>query len=341
MDVLQSKSKPLWAPVFMIALGSAFFLTIEKVVDSVISNNYAIASDPITAASAYLFVGGWFGVLVSLALAKILGKQIPGHTHIALPSSFPLLLAIIAGVTAALSTLIILWGNQLFDLSVIVAASNVYVLFVVIYEWMQNKVTARTFLLPGVIVVISTMLVAYTPAWRESAILRDQLIKLLVVLIGYNALVAFGSLITKPAVDHSDPVNIQIVRFTALASSGTFVAIGLALSRDQWSQFLDACGRILTSPGAYLFLFLLFAAVFLGQVLELWAKRQNVDVSSIVIVIGMSVGLGFIAALIIDTIAPGFVGEVPVEWSTRMVRLLGVAGLIFATVLLQNNKKAK
>jgi len=336
----QSKGKPLWASVFVIALGSAFFLTIEKIVDSVISNNYAIASNPITAASAYLLVGGWFGVLVSLFLGKVLGKHIPGHTRIELPKMRPTILAILAGIAAALATLIILWGNQLFDLSIIVAISNVFVLFVVIYEWLRGKVSAKTFLLPGVIVTISTVLVAYTPAWQESTVLQEQAGKLLVVLLGYNILVAFGSLITKPAVDQSDPVNVQIVRFIALAITGTIISIGLAIANGQWQEFVNACSNILSSPGAYLFLFLLFAAVFLGQVLELWAKRQNVDVSSVVIVIGMSVGLGFIAALVIDALAPGSVGEVPTDLATRIIRLLGVAGLIFATVLLQN-KKAK
>src|SRR5689334_16304686 len=86
MNTLQTQSKPFAASVFIIALGAAFFLTIEKTVDSVISNNYAIATDPIIAASAYLFVGGWFGVIVCLILGKVLGKKAPGHTHIGLPN---------------------------------------------------------------------------------------------------------------------------------------------------------------------------------------------------------------------------------------------------------------
>lgn len=135
-------------------------------------------------------------VLVSLFLGKALGKQIPGHTRIELPKLRPTVLSILAGITSALATLIILWGNQLFDLSIIVAISNIFVLFVVIYEWLRVKVSAKSFLFPGILVAISTVLVAYTPAWQESTVLQDQAGKLLIVMLGYTSLVAFGSLVT-------------------------------------------------------------------------------------------------------------------------------------------------
>lgn len=340
MDAQLSKSKPLWS-VFLIALGSALFLTVEKIVDSVISNNYAIANDPITAASAYLFIGGWFGLLVSIVLGKILGRRIPGHTKIALPSALPMRLSVFAGISAAFATLLFLWGNQLFDLSIMVAISNGYVLMIVIYEWIVGKIKANKFLLPGLLTVVSTVLVAFNPEWwNDSAVLHDEAGKLLIIFFGFNLLVAFDRLVTKPAVDHSDPINVQVVRIGTLAITGTLSAFVLAITRQEFPAFVEACSNIITSPAVYFFLFSLFAAVFLGQVLELWAKQINVDVSSIVIVIGLHVGLGFVAALVIDAIAPGFVGEVPAEWTTRIVRLIGVAGLIFATVLLQN-KKAK
>lgn len=340
MNAKLGKNKPVWSSVFLIALGSAFFLTVEKVVDSVISNNYAIANDPITASSAYLFVGGWFGVLVCFVLGKTIGKNIPGHSGIRLPKAYPLRLSIFAGISAGLSTFIFLWGNQYFDLSVMVGISNFYILMIVIYEWLSGKVTIQKFLLPGIVAVIGTIMVAYNPAWVNDNILQDQIGKLIFIFFSFNILVAFDRLITKPAVDQSDPINVQIVRFTLLAITGTITAFTLAFIRNEYTAFIDASKNILMTPAVYVWLFILFAAVFLGQVLELWAKRKNVDVSSVVIVIGLQVGLGFVATLVIDSISPGFVGNVPAELFTRAVRLIGVASLVLAIALLQK-KDAK
>ncbi len=341
MEALQTKGKPLWTKVFVVTLGSAIFLTIEKIVDSIISNNYAIATNPITAASAYLFVGGWFGVIISLVLGKMQAKQMSVNSSVGISKMLPTILAILAGVTAALATLIFLWGNQLFDLSIAVAFSNVYVLFVVIYEWLKGKVSAKTFLMPGILVVFGTVLVAYTPEWKEIAILLDQALKLLVLLLGFNILKTIDELVTKPAVGNSSPIYVQNVRMAALALTGTVVSIGLSIANGQWQEFTSAIGNILASPVVYILLFVLFTTVYFGQILGLWAKSLNVDVSSIVIILGLSVGLGFMAALAFDAVIPGLVGRVPTDLSTRIVRLLGVACVFFATVLLQINKKAK
>lgn len=337
MNAQSSNKKPFFS-VFVITLGSAMFLTVERVIDSVVSNNYAIANDPIVASSAYLFIGGWFGLLISIVLGKVMGKYVPNHKKIAWPKKRPLRLSIFAGISAAFSTLVFLWGNQHFDLSIMIAISNGYVLMIVIYEWIGGKIKSGWFLIPGLITVVSTIFVAFSPEWSDSAVLRDKAWKLVFVFFVFNILMAFDRLVTKPAVDRSDPINVQVIRIGTLAVIGTFSAFTLAIVRQEFAAFIGACQNILASPPVYLCLFFLFAAVFMGQVLELWAKRINVDVSSIAIVIGIHVGLGFVAALVIDAIAQGLVGEVPADWTTRSVRLVGVSGLILATILLQARK---
>ncbi|PWU23018.1 hypothetical protein C5B42_04395 [Candidatus Cerribacteria bacterium 'Amazon FNV 2010 28 9'] len=343
--------RPWWASVFFIALGSALFLTVQNIVDSIINQKYAVASDKLTAASAYLFIGGWVGVIICILLGRLITKV---SKHWRTTDKHPLnqpkrwgsfssvSLAILAGILGAISTLIQLWGYQLNDLGVMVAMTNAFILVIVITEWVQRRVTLRSFLFPSLLVVGSIVLIAYNSTWRtNTSVLLQQAPELLVVLLGFSVFNAFGSIVSKSAVDNSNSVNVQLIRFVTLAITGSILTFGWAALRNQTAELIQASLHIATTPAVYLLLILLFVAVFASQILELEAKKQNTNVTEVVIVQSLNVGLGFVAAMIINLLWSGAVGPVPTDTETIIVRIVGVVGLMLALTLLPRKVASK
>lgn len=337
--------RPWWGTMFSIALGSAVFATVMNIIDSVINQNFAISKDKLTAASAYLLIGGWFGVVVCLVLGKLLGfvaklMNVPREVKPEKVGGMSIKnLAILAGVFSAFATLVTLWGYQLNDLGVMSAVTNAFLIVIVLVEWRSGKVTLKSLLLPSLLTIVSICLIAYSTSWRtNTSTLVAEAPELLFILVSASLLIAGDKIASKKAVDYSSSVNVQIIRFTTLAITATVLTLGWALLRGQWSELMTACGHILGSPAVYVLLTLLFVAVFLSQVLDLQARKIHKNVSEVVVVQSLNVGLGFMASLLINQVHTGLVGPVPTDTETLVVRIIGVAGLMLALVLLPMKK---
>ncbi len=221
MSTQPTKAAPLWRSVFVLSLLAAVFSAVFKSMDNITVHNIAIAQDGLTAAFAYLVVGGWTGFVSGLIFSLLVGKRLvdPDFNGLVFRNRVMHKQALIAGVISAGSTLFLLWGNQLGDPSVLIALGNGVIVYTALYDVFTKQASGRLLLVPIVMVIVGGALAAFSGSFYVTAL------GIVMVTLVSNLLAAFSEVVEQKGAKASDGVNLFVWRFFWLASTGTILAI--------------------------------------------------------------------------------------------------------------------
>jgi hypothetical protein len=283
------------------SIGAAVFTAVYKVMDNYTVHNLITNTDGLTAAFAYLIVGGWVGLILGGVFSILLGKKLidPDFNGLVITNGKMQLQAIISGVISAGSTLFLLWGNQYGDPSVMIALGCTVILYTAMYDLVAKQAKLSVIAWPLVLVLGGSMLSAYGGSIRITAM------GLLLVLVVSNGLAAISEIVEQRGARASDGVNFFFWRFFWLATSGTLIALVTSSMRGQTEELvttIQSAIRYIPWVGATMFF------VFLGIGMKITAKK-NGAVSVVLMVLSYSIVIGYIITVAIDTLLPGTFGQ--------------------------------
>lgn len=329
MTTLSAKSKPLWRGVFALSLLAALFSAVYKSMDNITVHHIAVAEDGLTAAFAYLVIGGWTGFISSLAFSAVLGKGLldPDFNGIIWRNRRMHRQALISGVISAGSTLFLLWGNQLGDPSMLIALGSTGIVYNVLHDSWTGQVSFGRILSPLFLVLVGSILAAFGGS------LFVTLTGFLFVVVISNGLNAFSEVVEQDGARASDGVNFFIWRFFWLAFTGTGIALVTTMIRGYMEMFVDTMQNLIVYlPWVIATMFF----VFLGIGLKLVIKKTN-TVSVVLLIMSVQIVLGYPITLIGDAFVPGLFGTIPTEISVWTIRALGALLMIGGIFILRNN----
>lgn len=306
-----------------VVIGSlaAFFMAAYRSLDNFIVHNLITAPDNLTAAFAYLIVGGWTGVTASLVFSKFLGRKLidPEFTKLAIRNPKMHRQALISGGISAVSTLFLLLGNQLGDPSVLIALENLTVIYTLFYDTWKRQANLKQLLLPTTTAVIGGMMTAFNGSLSITAL------GLFYVLIMSNGLETLSQISQQRGVRCSDAVSFFIWRFFWLATIGTLLAIFVSVLRGYHSLLLATIEIGLTHL-PWIFLTMFF--VFLGMGLQLFLQKTQA-ISVVLLIFLTQVLFAYPITFLGNALRPGAFGTLPESVIIWLVRIIGALLIIF------------
>lgn len=323
-SVLSLKSQGTgWRSVFVMCLLAGLFTAGSKAIDNVVVHSQIVAVDKFTAISAYLIVGGWTGVVCSIVFSLLFGRKVidPNFAGFMLRNKGMQFQALVSGGISAVATLGLLRGSQEADPSVIIAFGSLTVLMTAFYDVFKKQLALRKFWLPGIIAVLGCILATFGGS------LSATIVVVVSVLLVNNPLTAASEIFEQTGTRASDGVNFFVWRFFWLATTGTIVAIAVALTRGYPGMLLDTVAGAISSGSTMTWIALTMLCVYLGIGLKLVAKaKEGVAVSYVfLLVMSTQILLGIPITIAGDRIQPEIFGVVPTEPSVWIVRLVGMA----------------
>jgi hypothetical protein len=301
---------------------SALLMASYMINDTYIMQNVIRSTDPFSCVMAYLTLGSVVGLTINFFLCHTLvGKWVdPSFERINWISGKAQWSAIITGVIGSITTLFLLWGSQIFDPSIVLPLSNLYILYVVIYDVLAGKVAFRNIWLPALLVVGGAML--FTFDFQAGVFV--SITGLLVLLVCRNGLNALAKILEQKGAIASDAISFSFWRFFWLTVSGLVIVVVMTTVRGMWPEYLRA---LLTGLVGWKWVVLTMVLVFFATGFENFAKRYEL-VSVVVMVLTMPVVLGVPFTALINWFWPGTFVGVPTDYLGWLVRLVG-AGLVF------------
>ena len=326
------KGKPLWrtSNTVKIALLSAFFTAIYKTMDNITVHNYIVAPDGLTAAFAYLTIGGWIGVIFGIIFSLALGRKLdPDFKRVVFNNSQMHKRALICGFVGAIQTLFLLWGNQLGDPSMIIAMGSGVMLYTACYDLITKQTNIKQILLPTIVVILGSMMTTYGGSLAITAL------GFLFVVVIANGFEAAGEIYSQQGVRKSDSINFFLWRFFWIATIGTILAITVSAIRGMFPLYIQT----MVSGIPYgIFIALTMFFVFLGIGLSFVAKKNDA-ITKVLIGRSPQIVLGFVFTWIGNWIFPGLFGSIPGNLIVWIVRAIGAILLVWGIYILLKKSK--
>jgi hypothetical protein len=316
----------------VITIGSlaAFSTAVSKCLDNFIVHNLITAQDNLTAAFAYLIVGGWTGVITSIIFSLILGKKLidPEFTVPKIKNLAMHVQAFTSGAISAVSTLFILLGNQLGDPSMLIALANLTVVYTLLYDTWKRQANPKQLFFPISITVIGGMMAAFNGSLSINAL------GLFYVLIISNGLKAISNILQQQGVRCCDAVSFLIWRFFWLASTGTIIAIFVSSFRGYSTLLLETV-KVGLAHMPWIILTMFF--VFLGVGLELFLQKTHA-ISIVLLILSTQLFLSYPITLLGNFFRPGAFGSLPDNAIFWLIRSVGAILIILGIFQLRKRK---
>jgi len=306
--------------VLAVGLLAAFCTAIFRGLDNFTVHNLITAPDKLTAAFAYLIIGGWTGVIAGTFFSLLLGRKLidDKFRKIVFNNRQMHWSAFISGSISAGSTLFILLGNQLGDPSVIVALSTLTIVYTILYDLFTGQADWKYLFLPSVVTITGGMMAGFSGSLSVTAI------GLFYVVIVSNGLGAFSEIIEQRGIRVSDSVNLFIWRFFWLALTGTILGIAVSLARGYLSLLIATIQQgMIYLPWVITTMFFVFVAMGLKFYL-----KGTQAVSVVLLILSAQIILAYPITIIGDQLQPGLFGELPTI-SIWMIRIVGAILIIF------------
>ncbi|MEG4518357.1 MULTISPECIES: hypothetical protein [unclassified Microcoleus] len=316
--------------VLAVGLLAAVCTAIVRGLDNFTVHNLITAPDKLTAAFAYLIIGGWTGAMSGTVFSLLLGRKLIDDKFRKIVFNNPQMhwSAFISGSISAGSTLFILLGNQLGDPSVIAALSNLTIVYTILYDLFTGQADWKYIFLPSVVTIIGGIMAGFSGSLSVTAI------GLLYVVVVSNGLGAFSEIVEQRGVHASDSVNLYIWRFLWLALTGTILAIAVSLARGYLSLLLATIQEgMIHLPWVITTMFFVFFAIGL----KLYLKGTQA-VSVVLLILSAQIILAYPITIIGDRLQPGLFGELPNQpiWMIRIVGAILIIVGIFQLKITQN-----
>lgn len=319
---------PIWRTTLGLGLLSAVFTAGFRGMDNYTVHNLIIARDELTAAFAYLIIGAWTGVALSIPLSIVLGRRIldPEFGGFVIRNRRLHAAAIATGLLSAASTLFILWGNQYSDPSVLIALSSLVLVYTIFYEVTRGRISLRKVGAPALLAIIGGILAS------ASGSVKATIIGLLLVLVLSNGLDAVSNLLEREGTLASDGVNFFVWRFFWLAVFGTAGGFLIAPIRGTTELLFSTIAEGINVIPVIMVTMVL---VFFGMGFKFVAQKGG-GVSVVLIVRMSTIILGYPITFLGYLVAPGAFGELPTDISIWLVRLLGAVLIVLGIWRLKN-----
>lgn len=312
--------------VLAVGFLAAFCTAIYKGLDNFTVHNLITAPDKLTAAFAYLIIGSWTGVIAGTFFSLLFGRKLidDKFRKIVFNNRQIHWSAFISGSISAGSTLFMLLGNQLGDPSMIVALSNLIIVYTILYDLFTGQADWKYLFLPSIVTITGGMMAGFSGSISVTAI------GLFYVVVVSNGLDAFSEIVEQRGVHASDSVNLYIWRFFWLALTGTILAIAVSLARGYLSLLL---ATIQEGMSHLLWVVTTMFFVFVGIGLKLYLKGTQA-VSVVLLILSAQIILAYPITIIGDWLQPGLFGELPNQpiW---MIRIVGAILIIVGIVQLK------
>jgi hypothetical protein len=315
--------------VLAVGLLAALCTAIFRGLDNFTVHNLITAPDKLTAAFAYLIIGGWTGVIAGTFFSLLLGRKLidDKFRKIVFNNRQMHWSAFISGSISAGSTLFILLGNQLGDPSVIVALSTLTIVYTILYDLFTGQADWKYLFLPSLVTITGGMMAGFSGSLSVTAI------GLFYVVVVSNGLGAFSEIIEQRGIRASDSVNLFIWRFFWLALTGTILAIAVSLARGYLSLLIATIQQgMIYLPWVITTMFFVFVAMGLKFYLKVTQA-----VSVVLLILSAQIILAYPITIIGDRLQPGLFGELP-NLSIWMVRIVGAILIIVGIVQLEISK---
>jgi hypothetical protein len=317
--------------LIIIAVVGSLSTAIYKALDNYTIHNLILASDGLTAILAYLVIGSWTGLITSIFYSIFLGKKLidPAFKGIVFNNVEIHRKAFIVGSISSGSTLFFLLSNQLGDPSVIIALSNLTVLYTLFYDILKKQTTLSQTLLPLALMIIGGVASAFNGSIAITGL------GLFYVVVVSNGLNAYSEVIGQEGVrvKGSDSVNFFIWRFFWLATTGTAIAIVTSLIRGYSDLLVQTIYKSLVYlPWVIITMFF----VFLGVGLEQYLKKTQA-VSTTLLIFSPQILFGYPITLIANLVQPGIFGAIPNDANIWSIRLIGSIFILLGIVRFHKN----
>lgn len=318
--------------ILAIGLLAAFCEAIYRALDNFTVHNLITATDKLTAAFAYLIIGGWTGFIAGTVFSLLLGKKLIDEEfrNIVFKNRQMQWSAFISGSISAFSTLFILLGNQLGDPSMIVALSNLLIVYTILYDLLTGQADWQYLFLPSVVIITGGMMAGFSGSLLVTAI------GFFYVVVVSNGLNAFSEIIEQRGVRASDSVNLFIWRFFWLALTGTILAIAVSWMRGYLSLLRATIQQgMIHLPLVITTMFFVFFA--LG--LKFYLKKRNSLSRVLLIILSTQIILAYPITIIGNLLRPGLFGEITTDllpiWMIWMIRIVGAILIIWGILKLE------
>lgn len=315
-----------------VAIGSlaAFSTAAYRSLDNFTVHNLITAPDSLTAAFAYLIVGGWTGVTASLCFSLILGKKLidPEFTKLIIKNPEMHKQAFISGGISAGSTLFLLLGNQLGDPSVLIALANLTVVYTLLYDTWKRQANLRQLFVPTIITVMGGMMAAFNGSLSITAL------GLFYVLIVSNGLDAASKISQQQGVRCSDAVSFFIWRFFWLATTGTILAIFVSSLRGYSTLLLET---VRTGLAHMPWIILTMFFVFLGMGLQLFLQKTQA-ISVVLLIFSTQLFFSYPITFAGNVLRPGAFGSLPDAEAVWAVRMVGAVLIVWGVFQLRKKQ---
>lgn len=295
--------------------------------DNITVHNIADAEDGLTAAFAYLIVGGWTGLLSGFVYAKLFGRKLidPEFRGLRVSNRVMHKRALISGAIAAGSTLFLLWGNQLGDPSMLIALGNGVIVYTVLFEVVKDRISLSKIIVPAILTVIGGSLAAFNGS------LSVTLKGILLVAVLSNLLDAFSEVVEQDGVRASDGVNLYLWRFFWLAATGTALGIAITMARGYSEMLLETMSNIV---GFLPWVIATMFFVFLGGGIQLYIKK-HMSISVILTITSTQILFGFPITILGDLIHENLFGDIPTDPSIWVIRFVGAICMVLGVLALR------
>jgi len=330
--------KRLWAflkteqgrTVFALAFVSGLFAAVYKAADNAMMNRYITRTDDLTAASTYLIIGGWVGVLTRILYSFLFGRRyIDGDYHgLSRGSRRMHQYALLAGALAALGTLATLKGNQGADPGVLIALSSFQIVFMGRWDRQKGQHLQGTVTPYILVVLFGCIMASFEGSWNF------PWWTLLLVLLVSSPINAYSSHFGQEGARAGDSISYSFWRFFWLAAVGTVGVTLVALVRGKGDLLWASVNEALASPAVWVVVVVTMFFVFFNDTLETRAKKEAGASLAYVFLIALAaqIALGNPVTIIGEWMSPGIFGGRPdgaVVWIVRSIGLLLVGVGIF------------
>jgi len=316
-----------------IAVGSisALCTAIYRSLDNYTVHNLITSPDSLTAAFAYLIVGGWTGVIAGTVFSLAFGRQLIDRDFTGIVINNPEMhkQAFISGSISAGSTLFIMLGNQIGEPSAVVALANLTVIYTILHDIMTKQATLKQLLVPSALIVSGGILAAFNGS------LSVTFLGFFYVVVLSNGLDAYSNIAeAKGVLAASDSVSLFIWRFFWLAFTGTILALVVSLSRGYWDLlFQTVRGAIISLPWVITTMFF----VFLGMGLKLYMKKTQA-VSIVLLLTSTQLFFAYPITIFGSWIQPKIFGDVPSSPAIWLIRMAGSILIVLGIIQLGKRK---
>jgi hypothetical protein len=324
--------KKLTGTIFMrknaIVIGSISSLctAVYKSLDNYTMHNLITAPDNLTAAFAYLIIGGWTGVISMGVFSLVFGKLIdPTFTGITINNPKMHRQALISGSISAFTTLFVMLGNQIGDPSAIVALANLTVIYTIIHDIKKKQTTLKQILIPSILVVAGGMFAAFNGSLTVTAL------GFFYVVILSNGLDAYTKIVETSGIKDSDSVNLLFWRFFWLALTGTVLALFVSFFTGHLKLlYLTVQGGIIHLHWVVMTMFF----VFLGMGLSFYMRKAK-PLSMVLLITSTQILFTYPITILGSWIQPKIFGDIFISPMIWLIRGIGLTLIILGIIQLE------